>query len=98
MAATAAVAAMVARGASGAGDAVEVSILAGAFSLQTGTILSSDAMTTLYQGPLDPLGPIPVYRLFEAADGKYLFVACGNTTFWGKFVIAINRPDLLADP
>ncbi|MGB8411769.1 MAG: CoA transferase [Candidatus Binatus sp.] len=97
MAATAAVAAIVARGADRAGDAVEVSILAGAFSLQTGSILSSEAMTTLYQGPLNPLGPIPVYRLFEAADGKYLFVACGNTTFWGKFAIAIDRPDLVAD-
>ncbi|MGO8804208.1 CaiB/BaiF CoA transferase family protein [Candidatus Binatus sp.] len=97
MAATAAVAAIVARGADRAGDAVEVSILAGAFSLQTGSILSSEAMTTLYQGPLNPLGPIPVYRLFEAADGKYLFAACGNSTFWGKFAIAIDRPDLVAD-
>jgi crotonobetainyl-CoA:carnitine CoA-transferase CaiB-like acyl-CoA transferase len=97
MAATAAVAAIVARGADRAGDAVEVSILAGAFSLQTGPILSSEAMTTLYQGPLNPLGPIPVYRLFEAADGKYLFAACGNSTFWGKFAIAIDRPDLVAD-
>ena len=97
MAATAAIAAIVARGADRAGDAVEVSILAGAFSLQTGSILSSEAMTTLYQGPLNPLGPIPVYRLFEAADGKYLFAACGNSTFWGKFAIAIDRPDLVAD-
>ena len=55
-------------------------------------------MTTLYHGPQDPLGPIPVYRLFEAADGKYLFAACGNATFWGKFAIAIDRPDLVGDP
>jgi crotonobetainyl-CoA:carnitine CoA-transferase CaiB-like acyl-CoA transferase len=98
MAATAAVAAIVARGADRAGDTVEVSLLAGAFSLQTGSILRHEAMTTLYDGPLDPLGPIPVYRLFEAADGKYLFAACGNSTFWGKFAIAIERPDLVADP
>jgi len=98
MAATAAVAAIVARGANRAGDAVEVSLLAGAFSLQTGSILRHEAMTTLYAGPLDPLGPIPVYRLFEAADGKFLFAACGNATFWGKFAIAIERPDLVGDP
>ena len=24
--------------------------------------------------------------------------ACGNTTFWGKFAIAIDRPDLVGDP
>ena len=49
MAATAAVAAIVARGANRAGDAVEVSILAGAFSLQTGGIMSHEKMTSLYQ-------------------------------------------------
>ena len=98
MAATAAVAAILARGATGPGQAVEVSILAGAFSLHTGGILRHENLTTLYRGPQDPLGPIPVYRLFEAADGKYLFAACGNATFWGKFTIAIDRPDLVADP
>ena len=98
MAATAAVAAILARARDGAGQAVEVSLLAGAFSLHTGGILRHEKMTTLYHGPQDPLGPIPVYRLFEAADGKYLFAACGNTTFWGKFAIAIDRPDLVGDP
>jgi crotonobetainyl-CoA:carnitine CoA-transferase CaiB-like acyl-CoA transferase len=98
MAATAAVAAILARGPNGAGQAVEVSLLAGAFSLHTGGILRHEKMTTLYHGPQDPLGPIPVYRLFEAADGKYLFVACGNATFWGKFAIAIERPELVGDP
>ncbi|MGA6974502.1 MAG: CoA transferase, partial [Candidatus Binatus sp.] len=98
MAATAAAAAILARGANNAGQAVEVSILAGAFSLQTGSILRHEKMTNLYHGPQDPLGPIPVYRLFEAADGKYLFAACGNSTFWGKFAIAIERPDLVGDP
>src|ERR1700676_675119 len=98
MAATAAVAAILARGRDGSGQAVEVSLLAGAFSLHTGRILRHAKMTTLYHGPQDPLGPIPVYRLFEAADGKYLFAACGNATFWGKFAIAIDRPDLVGDP
>ncbi len=98
MAATAAVAAILARGRDGGGQAVEVSLLAGAFSLHTGGILRHEKMTTLYHGPQDPLGPIPVYRLFEAVDGKYLFAACGNATFWGKFAIAIDRPDLVGDP
>ena len=54
MAATAAVAAILARGANGAGQAVEVSLLAGAFSLHTGGILRHEKMTTLYHGPQDP--------------------------------------------
>ena len=97
MAATAATAALCERFGSGAGQAVEVSLLAGAFSLQTGGILHHESMTRLYHGPQDPLGPIPVYRLFQAGDGKYLFAACGNSTFWGKFAIAIERPNLVAD-
>ncbi len=97
MGATAAAAALLAR-ADGPGQAVEVSMLAGAFSLQTGGIMRHDKMTSLYHGPQDPLGPIPCYRLFEASDGRYLFIACGNTTFWNKFTLAIERPDLVADP
>ena len=98
MAASAAAAAIFARGTDGAGQALEVSLLAGAFSLQTGGILRHEKMTSLYHGPQDPLGPIPCYRLFEASDGKFLFAACGNSTFWGKFTIAIDRPDLVGDP
>jgi crotonobetainyl-CoA:carnitine CoA-transferase CaiB-like acyl-CoA transferase len=100
MAATAAVAALLTRGTNGAGQAVEVSMLSGALSLHTGAILRHEKMTSPYHGPQDPLGPIPVYRLFEAADSKskYLFAACGNATFWGKFAIAIERPDLVGDP
>jgi crotonobetainyl-CoA:carnitine CoA-transferase CaiB-like acyl-CoA transferase len=96
--ATAAAAALYARGADGEGQAIEVSLLAGAFSLQTGGILRHAKMQRLYHGPQDPLGPIPCYRLFEASDGRYLFIACGNSTFWGKFAIAIERPELVSDP
>ena len=77
---------------------VEVSLLAGAFSLQTGGIMRHEKMTRMYEGPLDPLGPIPCYRLFRAADGRYLFVACGNVTFWNKLALAIERPELVSDP
>jgi crotonobetainyl-CoA:carnitine CoA-transferase CaiB-like acyl-CoA transferase len=98
MAAIGAVSALIARGKDGTGQLVESSLLAGAFSLQTGAIMRHDKMTSVYQGASDPLGPIPVYRLFEASDGKFLFAACGNSTFWGKFAIAIERPDLVGDP
>jgi crotonobetainyl-CoA:carnitine CoA-transferase CaiB-like acyl-CoA transferase len=64
----AASAALLARGADG--QAIEVSLLAGAFSLQTGGIMRHKKMTSLCHGPQDPLGPIPCYRLFEASDGR----------------------------
>lgn len=98
MAASAAVAGLIARESTGQGQEIEVSLLAGALSLQTGGILRHEKMTTLYHGPQDPLGPIPCYRLFEASDHKYLFVACGNGTFWGKFAIAVELPELVSDP
>jgi len=97
LAATAAVAALCARDSGGGGQLVEVSLLAGAFSLQTGGIMRHEKMTRMYEGPLDPLGPIPCYRLFRAADGEYLFVACGNVTFWNKLALAIERPELVSD-
>jgi crotonobetainyl-CoA:carnitine CoA-transferase CaiB-like acyl-CoA transferase len=97
MGATGAAAALLARGA-GPGQAVEVSMLAGAFALQTGGIMRHEKMTSLYHGPQDPLGPIPCYRLFAGSDGRYIFIACGNTTFWNKFALAVDRPDLVADP
>jgi crotonobetainyl-CoA:carnitine CoA-transferase CaiB-like acyl-CoA transferase len=96
--ATAVAAALCAREAGGGGQVVEVSLLAGAFSLQTGGIMRHEKMTRMYEGPLDPLGPIPCYRLFRAADDRYLFVACGNVTFWNKLALAIERPELVSDP
>ncbi len=98
MGASAAVAALIARERIGAGQSLDVSLIAGALSLQTGGAIRHERMTTLYHGPQDPLGPIPCYRLFEASDGKYLFVACGNATFWGKFALAVERPELVSDP
>ena len=97
MGAIAAVAALVARGDS-EGQLIEVSLLAGACSLQTGTIIRHEELRALYGRTDDPLGPIPCYRLYQAGDGDYLFVACGNATFWNKFVLAIERPDLITDP
>jgi crotonobetainyl-CoA:carnitine CoA-transferase CaiB-like acyl-CoA transferase len=99
--ATATVAALHARDCAGGqpqGQLVEVSLLAGAFSLQTGGIMRHEKMIRMYEGPLDPLGPIPCYRLFRAADDEYLFVACGNVTFWNKLALAIERPELVSDP
>jgi crotonobetainyl-CoA:carnitine CoA-transferase CaiB-like acyl-CoA transferase len=98
MGASAAVSALIAREHTGVGQEIEVSLLAGALSLQTGGVLKHEKMTTLYHGPQDPLGPIPCYRLFEASDHKYLFAACGNVTFWGKFVLAMDLPELVSDP
>ena len=35
--------------------------------------------------------------LYQAAD-DWLFIACGNSTFWGKLCIALDMPELVSDP
>jgi len=82
---------------SGQGQKIEVSWLAGAFAMQTGTILYHPELLRLFSGRLNPLGPIPVYRLYQAKD-DWLFVACGNTTFWNKFCLALGHPEWASDP
>jgi crotonobetainyl-CoA:carnitine CoA-transferase CaiB-like acyl-CoA transferase len=82
---------------SGKGQKLEVSWLAGAFAMQTGTILYHPEMLRLFSSRMNPLGPIPVYRLYKAQD-DWLFVACGNTTFWNKFCLALEQPEWVSDP
>ena len=82
---------------SGKGQKIEVSWFAGAFAMQTGTILFHPDMLRLFSGRMNPLGPIPCYRLFKAQD-DWLFVACGNPTFFNKFCLALEHPEWVADP
>ena len=90
-------AALFEREGSGRGQKIEVSWLAGAFAMQSGTILYHPELLRLFSGRLNPLGPIPVYRLYKAKD-DWLFVACGNTTFWNKFCLALEHPEWTSDP
>jgi len=79
------------------GQQIEVSWLAGAFAMQTGAILYHPDLLRLFSGRMNPLGPIPCYRLYQAQD-DWLFIACGNGTFWNKFCLAVERPEWVADP
>ena len=83
----------------GVGQRLEVSQLAGAAALQIGGVLSD-------QVPVPPGGPspmgskgrIPIYRLFQAGDGLWFFVACGTLDFFNRLLIAIGEPELAGDP
>lgn len=89
-------AALYERAHSGVGQKIEVSWLAGAFAMQTGSVMYHPDLFRLFSGRMNPLGPIPVYRLYKAQD-DWLFIACGNPTFWNKFCLAVERPDWVAD-
>lgn len=97
VASTSIAAALYEREHSGEGQYIEVSWLAGAFAMQTGAILYHPEMLRLFSGRMNPLGPIPVYRLYKAQD-DWLFIACGNPTFWNKFCLAAEKPEWVADP
>jgi crotonobetainyl-CoA:carnitine CoA-transferase CaiB-like acyl-CoA transferase len=97
LAAGAVCAALIDRETSGRGQQVEVSWLAGALAMQTGTVIEHPALQRVMTLAPDPLGPIPVYRLFKASD-DWLFIACGNPTFWNKLCLVLERPEMVSDP
>ncbi len=82
---------------SGHGQKLEVSWLAGAFAMQTGSVMYHPDLFRLFSARMNPLGPIPVYRLYQAQD-DWLFIACGNPTFWNKLCLALEHPEWTADP
>lgn len=98
LAAGAAAAALRVRERTGAGQLVEVSWLAGGFAVQTGTVLLGEGISRFSGTGQNPLGPVPVYRLFRAADDRYLFIACGHAGFFHRFCLLIDRPELISDP
>lgn len=91
-------AALLARRRSGRGQEVEVSLVDGSLALQTGTIVGGPQVRPMAGGRRSPQGVNPVYRLYEGSDGQWFFLACGNTTFWNKLCIALERPEWTADP
>ncbi|GBD10677.1 Succinyl-CoA--L-malate CoA-transferase beta subunit [bacterium HR23] len=90
--------ALLARLRSGRGQEVEVSLVDGSLALQTGTIVGGPKVRPPAGGRRSPQGINPIYRLYEGSDGEWFFLACGNTTFWNKLCIALERPEWTADP
>ncbi len=91
-------AALVARAATGRGQRVDTSGLAGAMLLQCGTYVRGPG----HEGSLasqahDPRGVFPTYGLYATADG-WIFVGALTEAFWTKLAGLIDRSDLLAAP
>jgi crotonobetainyl-CoA:carnitine CoA-transferase CaiB-like acyl-CoA transferase len=75
----------------GRGQRVETSLLHGSLSFQSGN-------TVEYAGKPTGFRPSPTYRLYEAGDGEWFFLACGNQAFWGKLCKALGIEELADDP
>jgi len=83
----------------GMGQRLDVPQLAGAAAMQVGGV-TSDQVPVPEAGPspMGSKGAVPVYRLFEASDGLWFFVACGTAAFANKLLIAIGHTELAANP
>jgi len=84
-------AALFARERTGRGQHVETSLLQGVIALQSGNFVDYPGRETVYR-------ETPTYRLYQAGDGEWFFLACGNQSFWAKLCKALGREDLANDP
>jgi crotonobetainyl-CoA:carnitine CoA-transferase CaiB-like acyl-CoA transferase len=84
-------AALFARERTGRGQHVQTSLLQGVIALQSGNFVDYPGRETVYRDT-------PTYRLYQAGDGEWFFLACGNQSFWAKLCRALGREDLVDDP
>ena len=92
-------AALFVRETEGVGQKVEVPLLNGSIAMQGSSFVRGDGIQGDPEGPdRDPRGVKPAYRLYQCSDGKWIFIACGNETFWGKLCIAMGMEDFTTSP
>ena len=84
-------AALFARERTGRGQRLETSLLRGVLALQAGVAVDYPSKPTLIRDN-------PTYRLYQAGDGAWFFLAVGNQAFWTKLCAALDMEDLAADP
>ena len=97
--AMAAAAGLYARRAHGSAPTYTVSEVSGSGAMQIGDFEVPEMADLDRDGscPLGSAGRLPVYRLFRAADDRWMFVACGTLPFYVAMLRAIGREDLLED-
>jgi crotonobetainyl-CoA:carnitine CoA-transferase CaiB-like acyl-CoA transferase len=90
LAAQAVLAALFVRERTGQGQRVETSLMHAALALQSGNFVD-------YPGKQHMFRDNPTYRLYQAGDGQWFFLACGNQTFWVKLCAAMKLEHLADD-
>jgi crotonobetainyl-CoA:carnitine CoA-transferase CaiB-like acyl-CoA transferase len=83
--------ALFARERTGRGQRIETSLLRGVLALQSGIAVDYPGKPTLRRDN-------PTYRLYQAGDDGWFFLACGNQSFWVKLCRALALDDLAHDP
>jgi crotonobetainyl-CoA:carnitine CoA-transferase CaiB-like acyl-CoA transferase len=91
LAVQAVLAALFVRERTGRGQRIETSLLQGVMALQSGIALDYPDKPTLIREN-------PTYRLYQAGDGEWFFLACGNQSFWTKLCKALGMEEFADDP
>jgi crotonobetainyl-CoA:carnitine CoA-transferase CaiB-like acyl-CoA transferase len=84
-------AALFVRERTGRGQRIETSLLRGVMALQSGIAID-------YPGKPSLIRENPTYRLYQAGDGQWFFLACGNQSFWVKLCTALGMEEFADDP
>ena len=84
-------AALFVRERTGRGQRVQTSLLQAVLALQSGLVVDYPGHEVVYRST-------PTYRLYQAGDHEWLFLAVGNQSFWVKLCKVIGREDLAQDP
>ena len=84
-------AALYVRERTGRGQRVETSLLNAVLALQSGLVVDFPGRQSVFR-------ETPTYRLYQAGDGQWFFLACGNQSFWVKLCAALGLPELADDP
>ncbi|MEL7155919.1 MAG: CoA transferase [Actinomycetota bacterium] len=97
--AMAAAAGLLARQRRGAAPTYEVSEVAGAAAIQLGeSRIPGEPEIRPGDSTLGSKGRVGCYRLVEAGDGRWFFLACGTRRFYERMLGVIGRPELIDDP
>ena len=76
---------------------VDTSLLAGEIAMEAGAFIAAPIIAPVNIKQNIQQGVLPGYRLYQCKDSKWIMLACGNSTFWNKCCMALNRVDLISD-
>ncbi|MER3420439.1 MAG: hypothetical protein C4290_07905, partial [Chloroflexota bacterium] len=91
-------AALYARERTGVGARVETSLLAGALAMSSATFAVAERGEPAPPLVRHPLGQLPLYRLYQTQDGRWLHLGGLTARFWPRVALAVGRPELISDP
>lgn len=87
------------REATGRGQRVETSLLAGALAMQASEFVFSEKLTApLARGVRSPFGSQPFYSIHQCQDGQWLHLGCINPGFVWKAVQALDLEEVVLEP